>query len=69
MYDFDLVKLNSSLVAGVKLAMATKRLLGKANPGYESVGEIERGLREAAAECQRVLECLAADGNRPLIIG
>ncbi len=69
MYDLDLEKVNHSLVEAIKLVGPVKRLIGKGMPGYETVQDIDREIREAAAECQRVLELIEADGNRPLITG
>ena len=67
MYDFDIVKVNKGLVVSIKLAVGVRRMLGKDGPGYEEVLEIERVMREGAEECQRVIECIKADGDRPLI--
>ncbi|MBA7661584.1 hypothetical protein ES703_69604 [subsurface metagenome] len=69
MYDLDLKKVNGSLMKALKLVVATRRLIGKGGDGYENIWEIEREIREAGAECQRVLELVEADGDRPLISG
>ena len=69
MYDLDLVKVNHSLVKALKLAVATRRLIGKAGEGYSGIQDIEREIREAAAECQRVLGLVEADADRPLSSG
>lgn len=67
MYDLDLDRVNRSLVLALKLAVSTRRMIGKGSPGYEAVMGIEREIREAAGECQRVLGLVEADADRPLI--
>ena len=67
MYDLDLEKVNHSLVKAIRLSVACRRMIGKGLPGYEEIQDIEREIREAAAECQRVLELIEADANRPLL--
>lgn len=67
MYDLDLPKLNRSLVKCVKLIVAVRRVIGKQAPIYPEVDCLEREIRAAAAECQRVLELIEADANRPLL--
>ncbi len=69
MYDLDLKKLNGSLVKAIGLSVATRRMIGKGRDGYEEIQDIEREIREAAAECQRVLGLVEADADRPLING
>lgn len=69
MYNLDLEKVNRSLVLALKLTVAVRRMIGKGGPGYETTQDIEREIREAAGECQRVLELAKADANRPLISG
>lgn len=69
MYELDLKKVNGSLVEAIKLAVAIRRMIGKDGEGYSGIQDIEREMREAAAECQRVLELVEADENRPLITG
>ena len=69
MYELDLVKVNRALVKAVKLAVATRRVIGKDNEAYSGIQDIEREVREAAGECQRVLELFEADANRPLLGG
>ena len=68
-FELDLEKLNGSLVKAIKLSVATRRLIGKGRDGYEEIQDIEREIREAAGECQRVLKLVEGDGNRPLING
>lgn len=67
MYDLDVEKVNSTLVKALKLAVGARRLIGKSGAGYSEIQDIEREIREAAAECQRVLGLVAADAERPLI--
>lgn len=69
MYDLDLKKVNRAMVKAVKLAVAGRRLVGCGGEGYVEVMDVEREFREAAAECQRVLELVEADADRPLIEG
>lgn len=69
MYDLDLKKVNGSLVKAIKLSYAVRRMIGKGMSGYETMLDIEREIREAAEECQRVLGLIEADANRPLIVG
>lgn len=69
MYELDLKKLNATLVKAIKLAVATRRVIGKDGEGYSEIQDIEREIREAAAECQRVLLLVEADGSRPLLTG
>ncbi len=69
MYELDLVKINRSMVKAVRLCVAIRRFFGKDAVHHAEFMELERGIREAAAECQRVLELVEADENRPLING
>lgn len=69
MYDFDLKKLNATLVKALRVTVAARRMIGKGRTGYIALEEIELEIREAAAECQRVLKLVEADLSRPLIIG
>lgn len=69
MYNLDLKKVNRGLVEALKLAVVLRRTIGKGGEGYEKAQDLEREIREAAAECQRVLELIKADANRPLITG
>jgi len=66
-YDLDLVKVNHSLVKAIKLSVATRRLIGKGLDGYKEIQDIEREIREAAGECQRVLGLIKADEKRALL--
>lgn len=67
MYNLDLKKLNSSLVKSIKLCVAVRRHLGKGAVEYSGMMDVEREIREAAAECQRVLGLVEADADRPLL--
>lgn len=69
MYDLNLLAVNGALVTAIKLSVAARRVIGKAGEGYDAIMDIEREIREAAAECQRVLGLIKSDGNRPLIDG
>ena len=69
MYDIDLLKMNHGLVKALQVTVAARRMIGKGNTGYIAVQEIESEIRAAAAECQRVLVLVEADGNRPLLTG
>ncbi len=69
MYDLDLVKVNKSLVKAIRVTVAARRMIGKGMTGYIALLEIEREIRDAAAECQRVLECIKQDGKRLLVTG
>ncbi len=67
MYEVDLMKVNCSLIKALKLTVAVRRMLGKGSSGYECIQDIEREIREAAEECQRVLGLVVADARRLLI--
>lgn len=69
MYELDLVKLNVSLVKSVALCVAIRRFFGKDAAEHAHFMDLEREIREAAAECQRVLGLVEADADRPLIGG
>ena len=69
MYDIDLVKLNRSLVKAVRLAVACRKMIGPRGDGCNEILDLEREIRAGAAECQRVLELVEADADRPLISG
>ena len=69
MYDIDLEKMNRGLLKAVKLVSAVRRMLDWKGEVRVVVEDLEREVRAAAAECQRVLELVEADENRPLING
>ncbi len=69
MYNLDLTKVNHSLVKAIKLSAAVRRLIGPRGDGCNEIGDLDRELRGAAGECQRVLELVEADAKRPLIRG
>ena len=69
MYDLDLVKINRSLVKSIRILGAVRRMVGKGGEGYSELQDVEREIREGAAECQRVLVLIKEDVNRPLISG
>jgi len=67
MYDIDLEKLNRGLVKSVRMCVAIRRHFGNEAAKFAEFGDLEREIREAAGECQRVLELQKADADRPLI--
>lgn len=67
MIEVDLVKVNSAMVKSVKILRSIRRSFGLAWKEYPELQDLEREIREAAAECQRVLELVEADANRPLL--
>lgn len=69
MYDLDVKTLNRGLVNAVKLVVAVRRMVKPGRGEYLELRELEREIRAAAAECQRVLHLVECDGARPLIIG
>lgn len=69
MYNIDFRKWNGALVTAIKLCAAARRVIGKGQSGYEETMDIERELREVAAEVQEVIKLAADDANRPLISG
>ncbi len=69
MYDLKLLMVNRSLVKAIKIVVAARRMVGKNSEVFEDLVNIEREVREAAGECQRVLKLIEADAKRPLISG
>ncbi len=69
MYDLKLLMINRSLVKAVGILVAARRMVGKDSEVYEDLQNIEREVRDAAGECQRVLKLIKADGERSLISG
>lgn len=69
MYDLDLEKINHVLVKAIKLTVACRRMVGPTSDICPDLMNIEREIREAAAECQRVLGLAASDADRPLLSG
>lgn len=69
MYDLDLEMVNKSLVKAVRLCVALRRFFGKEAAQHSEFMDLEREIRDAAAECQRVLGLVKADADRPLIGG
>ena len=53
----------------IKLSGAVRRLIGPRGDGCNEIRDLDRELRDAAAECQRVLELVEADANRPPVTG
>lgn len=69
MYDLKLGEVNHALVKGIQIIVAARWMVGKDSEVYEDLQDIEREIRQAAGECQRVLALIEADGNRPLFRG
>ncbi len=69
MYDLKLGQINHALVKAIRLLVATRLLVGRKSQTYDDLMDIEREVREAAAECQRVLALIDEDAKRPLISG
>lgn len=69
MYDIDLEKLNRALVKSVRLCVALRRRFGEVNADKAVFMDLEREIRDAAGECQRVLGLVEADADRPLLEG
>lgn len=67
MYGFDLIKLNRTLIGSIKLVGACQRLLGPKSDVKDHLGDLNRELREAASECQRVLKLIERDNGRLLL--
>lgn len=68
-YDLNLGMVNHALVKSIKLLAACRRMVGSKSDVYPDLVDIDREVRAAAAECQRVLELVEADASRPLISG
>ncbi len=69
MYDLNLLMINHSLVKSIQIVEAAKRMVGKRADVWVDLNDIGREVREAAAECQRVLELIRLDGERALCDG
>lgn len=69
MYDLKVGEINHALVKSIGITVAARRMVGKDSEVYEDLQNLEREVRGAAAECQRVLALIDADGKRPLISG
>lgn len=67
MYDLDLVMINHELVKSLQLCGAVRRLIGKGGDGYSEIQDMEWGIRDAACECQRVLELKKRSAERNLL--
>lgn len=52
--DLDLTKIRITLVKGVRMIVAIRRLAKDINLDNEQLGNLEREVREAAGEVQRV---------------
>ncbi len=69
MYDLKLGEINHALVKAIGILGACKRMVGRKSDVYPDLEDIDREVREAAAECQRVLKLIKADADRPLTSG
>ena len=69
MYDMDVEKLNKALVKSVRLCVALRQHFGQAAVDRADFMDLEREIREAAGECQRVLKLVKADAERTLLEG
>ncbi len=69
MYDLKLGDINHALVISIKLTVACRRMVGRKAEIYDDLLDLERAMRDAASECQRVLELIKADVAGPLISG
>ena len=67
MYDLKLGEINHALCKALQLLVACKKLVPRGSPGYDDLQDIDREIRGAAAECQRVLKLMEQDAKRPLI--
>jgi len=67
MYDLKLLQVNHGLVKAIKVVAACKRMVGPKSEVWGDLLDIDREIRAAASECQRVLELAEADENRPLL--
>jgi len=66
-YDIDLEKMNRGLVKAVRLVAMVRKYFGKEAADDAGCLDLEREIREAAAECQRVLGLVKEDDSRPLV--
>lgn len=69
MYDLKLGDINHALVKAIGIVVAARRMVGKDSEVYGDLLDIEREVREAASECQRVLKLIKADAERAPISG
>lgn len=69
MYNLDLAKVNHCLVIAIKLNAAVRRMVGPNSDIKDEIIDMDRELREAASECQRVIKCMAADKGREATLG
>ncbi len=53
---FDLIKVNRGLVKAIQLCVACRVLLNGNNLERSNILDIEREIREAAAECQKHID-------------
>ena len=65
--EIDLVGVNRVLVQCVKVVGASRRLLADVGVVFPHMSDLERNLRERAAEIQAFLKEQEGDRDRPLI--
>ena len=68
MYDLNLTKVNKILCDSIRLVAAIRRMVGPNSDIKDELMDMNRELREAAAECQRVAKLIKEDVERPLMI-
>lgn len=68
MHNLDLVKVNHALIVSIKLVGACRRMVGPKSDINNELIDINRELREAAAECQRVLVFMEEKRSRFLLV-
>ena len=68
MHNLDLVKVNKALVDSIGLLAAVRRLLGPNSDAKDELLDMNRELRLAAAECQRILDYMKEQRSRLLLV-
>lgn len=68
MHNLDLVAVNHALVQSIKMLAAVRRMLGPNSDVKDEVREMDRELRLAAAECQRIIKYMAEKNSRLLLV-
>ncbi len=69
MYNVNVLMVNRALIKAMLLNAACRRMVGRKGEVYEDLVNMEREIREAAEECQRVIRLIKADGNRRVLEG
>ncbi len=68
MYDLNLAKVNRGLTDAIKVVGAIRRMVGPNSDIKNELQDMDRELRAAAGECQRVLALIIEDQNRGLLV-